>query len=240
VAQRLSEAEKAEIWDRLERGEPIRVVARGMGRAWSSIREYVMGCGGRRPRPGGRSARNLSLGEREEISRGLAAGDSLRGIAARLGRAPSTISREVGANRGRSSYRALDAERAATRRARRPKRAKLASSRRLRAMVEALLEAWWSPRQISEWLARAYPDDPEMRVAHETIYQSLFVQGRGALRRELTACLRTGRAMRRPNRQADGWGGGKIRDMVMISERPAEVEDRAVPGHWEGDLLMRA
>ena len=238
MAQRLSEAEKAEIWDRLERGEPIRVVARGMGRAWSSIREYVMGCGGRRPRPGGRSARNLSLGEREEISRGLAAGDSLRGIAARLGRAPSTISREVGANRGRSSYRALDAERTATRRARRPKRAKLASSRRLRAMVEALLEAWWSPRQISEWLARAYPDDPEMRVAHETIYQSLFVQGRGALRRELTACLRTGRAMRRPNRQADGWGRGKIRDMVMISERPAEVEDRAVPGHWEGDLLM--
>jgi IS30 family transposase len=238
MARYLSEAEKAEIWDRLERGEPIRVAARGMGRAWSSIREYVMACGGRRPQPCGRSERNLSLGEREEISRGLAAGESLRAIARRLGRAPSTVSREVRANGGAAAYRALVADRSATRRARRPKRAKLAASPRLRAMVEALLEAWWSPRQISEWLARVYPDDPEMWVAHETIYQSLFVQGRGALRRELTACLRSGRALRRPNRQAGGWGRGKIRDMVMISERPAEVEDRAVPGHWEGDLLM--
>jgi IS30 family transposase len=181
----------------------------------------------------------LSLREREEISRGLAAGESLRRIAVGLGRAPSTVCREVTANGGRRAYRAVLAERQARRRARRPKRAKLAMSPRLRRVVEAKLELLWSPQQISAWLASAYPDDAEMRVSHETIYLSLFVQGRGALRQELHNCLRSGRALRRPKaRTKGGFGQGQIVGKVMISERPAEVADRAVPGHWEGDLIM--
>jgi IS30 family transposase len=237
--ERFSEAEKAELWDALERGESMRGIAHRMGRAHSSIRTYIVDCAGRRPKPPGSSEFRLSLMEREEISRGVAAGESFRAIAKRIGRAPSTVSREVAANGGRRRYRALPAERAARRRARRPKTAKLAGCVRLRLMVEALLMAWWSPEQIAAWLARAFPDDAEMRVSHETIYMSLFVQGRGALRRELTACLRTGRALRRPaTRTKGGFGQGQITERVMISERPAEVLDRAVPGHWEGDLLM--
>jgi IS30 family transposase len=169
----------------------------------------------------------------------LAAGDSLRRIAATLGRAPSTISREVATNGGQRTYRALTADRDARRRARRPKRAKLALNRRLRRVVESKLELFWSPQQISAWLAREWPDDAEMRVSHETIYLSLFVQGRGALRQELHNCLRSGRALRRPKaRTKGGFGQGQIVGKVMISERPAEVADRAVPGHWEGDLIM--
>jgi transposase, IS30 family len=237
--QRFSEAEKAEIWDALERGESMRGIAHRMGRAHGSIRTYIVDSGGRRPRPPTASELRLSLAEREEISRGLAAGESFRVIAARIGRAPSTVSREVGVNGGRRRYRALRADRAARQRARRPKPAKLARLPRLRRVVEALLLEWWSPEQISAWLARAFPDDPEMRVSHETIYLSLFVQGRGALRQELTACLRTGRALRRPaTRTKGGFGQGQITNKVMISERPAEADDRAVPGHWEGDLLM--
>jgi IS30 family transposase len=145
----------------------------------------------------------------------------------------------VNANGGRRKYRALQADRAALRRALRPKRAKLSQCRRLRSTVERKLEARWSPEQISAWLAETYPDDPEMQVSHETIYQSLFVQSRGALRKELHSCLRTGRAMRRAKAFTKGGvGQGQIRNMVMISERPAEVEDRAVPGHWEGDLIF--
>jgi IS30 family transposase len=161
----------------------------------------------------------------------------MRGIGRRLGRAASTVSREVAANGGRVKYRATVAHRASRHRARRPKPAKLVINHRLRDVVEAKLELWWSPSQISEWLVHAYPDDEEMRVSHETIYQSLFIQGRGALRRELWRCLRTGRATRRPQGRPASTKG-QIRDMVMISQRPAEVEDRAVPGHWEGDLLM--
>ena len=239
MVARFSEAEKAEIWDALERGEAVRAIGRSMGRCSSSIRTYLIACEGRRPRPPGSSELRLSLREREEISRGLAAGESLRRIAARLGRAPSTICREVTANGGRRAYRALTADRDARRRARRPKRAKLAMNPRLRRVVEAKLELWWSPQQISSWLASTYPHDPEMRVSHETIYLSLFVQGRGALRKELHNCLRSGRALRRPKaRTKGGFGQGQIVGKVMISERPAEVADRAVPGHWEGDLLM--
>ena len=179
----------------------------------------------------------LSLGGREEISRGLAAGESLRGIAHRLGRAPSTVSREVATNGGRLKYWAAVAHRASRHRALRPKPAKLAVNHRLREVVQAKLELWWSPLQISRWLRDQYPGDEEMRVSHETIYQSLFIQGKGALRKELWRCLRTGRATRRPQHRPKSTKG-QIRDMVMISERPAEVEDRAVPGHWEGDLLM--
>ncbi len=182
--------------------------------------------------------RHLSFDEREEISRGVAAGDSLRSIGVRLGRAASTISRELARNGGRSRYRAHHADRTALRRAKRPKPSKLAVNVELRAVVEDKLEEWWSPQQVVLWLKRTYPDNQEMYVSHETIYQSVFVQGKGGLRRELTECLRTGRAYRRPKTKRAPSGKGKIVDPVMISERPAEVEDRAVPGHWEGDLLM--
>ena len=236
---RFSEAERAEIWDSLERGESMRSIARRMGRAHASIRTFLVDNAGRRPRPAGSSELRLSLAEREEISRGLAEGLSLRSIAAGIGRAPSTVSREVQANGGRGQYRALRAERAARHRARRPKVAKLARHRRLRRAVELKLAERWSPQQISRWLAARYPEQPEMRVSHETIYLSLFVQGRGALRQELHTCLRTGRALRRPKaRTKGGYGQGQLRDTVMISERPAEVRDRAVPGHWEGDLIF--
>jgi IS30 family transposase len=238
MTRRFSEAERAEIWDALERGESMRAIARNMGRAHASIRTWVLDNAGRRPRPPGSSDLRLTLAEREEISRGLARGQSLRAIAAGMNRSPSTVCREVAANGGRRQYRALTAERAARRRARRPKVARLAALPRLRAVVEARLADYWSPEEISAWLARAYPDNAEMRVSHETIYMSLFVQGRGALRQELHRCLRSGRALRRPKaRTKGGFGQGQITNKVMISERPAEVADRAVPGHWEGDLI---
>ena len=236
--RRLSELEKVEIWDRFEAGESQRSISRRLGRSPSSIRTHLLGSGFRRPVPGPEwSALRLSLTEREEISRGLAAGESMRCIAARLGRAASTVSREVASNGGRSQYRAAGAHRGSRHRARRPKPAKLAVNHQLRTVVEEKLELWWSPRQISDWLVDAYPDNEEMWVSHETIYQSLFIQGKGTLRKELWRCLRSGRATRRPQGRTKSTKG-QIRDMVMISERPAEVEDRAVPGHWEGDLLM--
>ncbi len=236
--RRLSETERSEIWDRFEAGESQRSISRRLGRSPSSIRTHLLGSGFRRPLPGPEwSPIRLSLTEREEISRGLATGESMRCIAARLGRAPSTVSREVAGSGGRLKYRATVAHRASRHRARRPKPAKLATNFRLRKVVETKLELWWSPVQISDWLVDTYPSDEEMRVSHETIYQSLFIQGKGALRKELWRCLRTGRAKRRPQGRPASTKG-QIRDMVMISERPAEVEDRAVPGHWEGDLLM--
>jgi transposase, IS30 family len=177
----------------------------------------------------------LTLADREEITLGLHAGESFTVIARRLGRASSTVSREVAANGGRGGYRAWRAQQRACSRARRPKRCKLASPR-LAAQVTNWLAEWWSPVQIAERLRIEYPGDPMMWVSHETIYQALYVQGRGELRRELARCLRTGRAKRRPRGRNENTG--QIRDMVMISERPAEAADRAVPGHWEGDLLI--
>jgi IS30 family transposase/transposase-like protein len=203
----------------------------------SAIRSLQLQTGGVRPGLRCRAERALSLAEREEVSRGLAADLSVRTIAAGIGRAASTVSREITRNGGRRGYRACAADRRALRQARRPKTAKIAGCRRLRAAVEDRLEHCWSPRQIAEWLPRAFPDDPEMRVSHETIYMSLYVQGRGALRAELRHALRSGRAIRRSKKHAPV-GRGQIPDMVMISERPAEVADRAVPGHWEGDLIM--
>jgi IS30 family transposase len=236
---RFSEEDKATIWDMREAGVPVKRIAKHLGRQNSSLRKFIADHGGRRPTARERSQLRLSLVEREEISRGLAAGWSIRAIAEELGRSPSTVCREVNANGGRQKYRALVADRAASRRALRPKRAKLSRCRRLRGVVERKLEAKWSPQQISAWLASQYPDRPEMQVSHETIYQSLFVQSRGALRKELHSCLRTGRAMRRAKAYTKGnVGQGQIRNMVMISERPAEVKDRAVPGHWEGDLIF--
>ena len=188
------------------------------------------------------SGLRLSFAEREEIACLVAAGHSARSIARELGRAPSTITRELNRRRGPDGrYRASTAQAAADASARRPKPAKLATHERLRVEVQARLELHHSPEQIMRRLRQDFPDDPEMWVSHETIYQSLFVQGRGALRRELTTCLRTGRALRRPHRQAAGTRAARTRripDMVNISERPPEVADRAVPGHWEGDLIL--
>ena len=235
---RFTEVEKTEVWDRWQGGEAMRSIARRLGRESSSVRTMIEDYGGVRPVPRRRHPCHLSVIEREEISRGIATGESLRRIAGRLGRAPSTVCREVARNGGRGQYRAQRAERAALRRARRPKAGKLVGNLALRGVVEAKLAAWWSPQQIAGWLREAYPGDPEMWVSHETIYLSLFVQGRGALRHELAQCLRTHRAIRRPRTKRAPTGKGQIREPVMISERPTEAEDRAVPGHWEGDLLM--
>jgi IS30 family transposase len=236
---KFSEDEQAALWELFEAGVPYKKIGRTLGRGHSSVRKHIMYAGGRRPVVRRRSQLRLSLAEREEISRGLAAGRSLRQIAAGLERSASTVCREVNANGGRRRYRALSADRAAWRRARRPKEAKLARCRRLRGIVEAKLTQRWSPEEISGWLARTYPNRAEMQVSHETIYQSLYVQGRGALRHELHLCLRSGRAMRRSKKWVKSChGAGKIKNMVMISERPAEIDDRAVPGHWEGDLIF--
>ena len=189
------------------------------------------------PRRIGRSSSQLSLAEREEISRGLIAGKSFCAIARRLARSTSTVSREVKENGGRQRYRAWAADRRADVRACRPKTTKLSQSPGLVAYVENGLELRWSPEQISSRIIDEFPDDPDMRVSPETIYKELFVQGRGSLRKELAKCLRSGRARRRPRTRRNG-GEGKIIDKVMISERPAEAEDRAVPGHWEGDLIL--
>jgi IS30 family transposase len=236
---RFSEEDRKTIWGMREAGVPVKRIAKHLGRQNSSLRKFIADAGGRRPSARERSELRLSLEEREEISRGLAAGLSIRMIAHGMGRWASTICREVNANGGRTKYRALQADRGAQRRALRPKQAKLAQCRRLRNVVERKLEDRWSPQQISGWLAEQYPYDPEMQVSHETIYQSLFVQSRGALRKELHSCLRSGRAMRRAKAYTKGGTGqGQIRNMVMISQRPAEVADRAVPGHWEGDLVF--
>jgi transposase, IS30 family len=183
------------------------------------------------------SPARLSLAEREEIRAGLERGETLTAIAKAIGRAVSTVSREVAANGGRGGYQAWRAHRRAGERARRPKTPKLAHQR-LATQVTRWLEQWWSPEEIANRLPIEFPDDPMMRVSHETIYQSLFVQGRGELRRELHRCLRTGRARRRPRSRLET--RGPIPDKVMISERPGEVEDRSVPGHWEGDLIIGA
>jgi len=233
-----TDSERVEVWDRRQAGESNRSIGRRLGRSAGSIRAFVESSGGVRPAVRRRSVRHLSLVEREEISRGVAAGESLRVIGRRLGRAPSTLSREVARNGGRRRYRAHRADRAAWQRARRPQDCKLASNPTLRAVVEDLLVERWSPQQIAGRLRRTYPDDEEMHVSHETIYLTLFIQARGGLKRELAKHLRTRRANRRPKGARPPSGKGQIVDPVMISERPAAVEDRAVPGHWEGDLIM--
>jgi IS30 family transposase len=238
VGERLSELEKWRIAELAAHGLPSRVIGRELGRSHRAVWGYIRVL--RRPpvREPMRSALRLSLTEREEISRGLAGGESFRSIARRLARSPSTISREVATNGGRRRYRACGADKAAVRRMRRPKRSRLATCPRLRAVVEDKLELRWSPTQISGWLVSEFPDDPEMRVSHETIYLSLFVQSRGALRKELTRYLRSGHTTRRPKGHTVMNGQGQLRGVLNIRERPAEANDRAVPGHWEGDLLM--
>ena len=236
----MSPDELALLWDLYESGQTAAVIARRMNRPFASVNERILTAGGIRPVIPQRPPRALSAAEREEISRGLAAGTSLRCIARGLGRPPSTISREVARNGGRRRYRAERAERSAMMRRRRPKASKLATCHALRDVVQDKLELRWSPRQIDGWLRDEHPDDQEWWVSHETIYRSLFVQSKGALKRQLTAHLRTRRTVRKPGsrNRARGTGKGQITNMVNISQRPAEVADRAVPGHWEGDLVM--
>ena len=236
TGHRLTCAERLELQRRVRSGETHQSAATALGCSAKSVQRLLVKTGGLMPRTMPQSALRLSQSEREEISRGLLAGETCRRIAAQLGRSPSTVSREVAAGGRRDRYRAWRAEERARRQVRRPKTAKLASSPRLRDEVERWLALRWSPQQIAARLVLDYPDDLEMRVSHETIYRSLFVQGRGALRKELTRCLRTGRAQRRVRGRTNG--GGHLTDMVLISDRPAEVADRAVPGHWEGDLIV--
>jgi len=236
-ARRLSRADRSQIERLIWGGETFAAAAAVVGCSTKSIQRFVALTGGVKRRVKERSALRLSLADREEVSRGLLAGESLRRIATRLERAPSTISREV-AWSGRHGYRGWRADSEAIRRGQRPKAAKLAVNSRLCREVERGLRAQWSPQQIAARLMCDYPDDAEMRVSHETIYKTLFIQARGALRKELTACLRTGRAQRRPHLRSEQSGVGRLRNMILISDRPPEAQDRAVPGHWEGDLII--
>jgi transposase, IS30 family len=237
-ARRLSQADRSEIERLIQCGETFETAAATVGCSTKSIQRFLALTGGLKRRMKERSALRLSLAEREELSRSLVAGDSLRTIAVRLGRAPSTISREVAWSGPRNDYRAWWADSEAIKRSQRPKPAKLAVDSRLCREVERGLRALWSPQQIAARLICDYPDDLDMRVSHETIYKTLFIQARGALRKELTACLRTGRAQRRPHMRTEQSGAGRLRNAILISERPPEIEDRAVPGHWEGDLII--
>jgi IS30 family transposase len=233
-----TEGQKAQMWDRWQRGESLHQVARLFERHHSSVRGILAESGGIRPPQRRRSPRALSLAEREEISRAMVRGQSIRSIAASLGRAPSTVSREVRRNEGPTGYRASHADQAAWDRACRPKPCKLALHQALSRRVADKLQQQWSPEQVAGWLRRTYPDDTSGQVSHETIYRTLYIQSRGALKKELLAHLRHTRAMRRSRHHTQKTDDhGRISDTVSISERPAAAEDRAVPGHWEGDLL---
>jgi IS30 family transposase len=231
-------AESAEIWDRWQRGEGLKSIGRVFDKSSGSIFSHLSPTGGIRPPPRRRSRLALTLAEREEISRGLVNGRSLRVIACSMGRAASTVSREIARNGGLGCYRAAASDRQAWRRALRPKACKLATHPQLRRVVARLLQRNWSPQQIAGWLRLNHPEDEAFWVSHETIYRSLFVQARGVLKKALIEHLRTHRPIRR-SRHATAKADlrGRIPDTVSISERPASVEDRAVPGHWEGDLL---
>jgi IS30 family transposase len=230
-----SPSERRELWSRWKRGQGLVEIARALSRPVPSVQGLVTRSGGIAPAERRRAARVLQLQEREEISRGLAGGMSIRRIARQLGRSASTVSREVRRHDGIDGYRACDADRQAWDRARRPKRCRLAQHRRLQRAVARKLTRNWSPQQISTWLERRYAADETMRVSHETIYRTLFIQARGALKKELLSHLRSRRQMR--SSKTPGQGGGQISEAISIRERPAEAEDRAVPGHWEGDLL---
>ncbi|MBC5805012.1 MAG: IS30 family transposase [Candidatus Eremiobacteraeota bacterium] len=237
----LSYGQKQELWARWQRGESTSDISRALNTYPASIHTILRKHGGIAPRERARSQSSLSLPHREEISRGIAAQRSVRTIAASIGVAPSTVSRELERNGGAAAYRAAAADERAWHEARRPKPCRLATNRRLRALVAAKLLADWSPQQIAGWLTTEFPDDADLQISHETIYRTLFVQTRGALKNELIAHLRSGRVMRRSTFATNkGQPRGAIIDAVSIRERPAEAEDRAVPGHWEGDLLAGA
>jgi IS30 family transposase len=234
-----TEADKALMWERWRRGESLNAIARLFDRNHSAIGGILSRSGGIRPRPRRRSVRALALTEREEISRGTMAGLSARAIARSLRRAPSTVSREICRNGGRLGYRASEADTAAWDRAERPKRCKLVQNRALARLVAGKLRFQWSPVQVAGWLKRTYPHDETHQVSHETIYRTLFIQARGALKKELLQHLRRTRGMRRSRHHTQKTPDhGRISGTVSIRERPAEAEDRAVPGHWEGDLFF--
>ena len=233
-----TQTEMAEVFDRWENGESLNSIARSLERGHSAVQWMLSRTGGIRPAAKRRSRLALTLAEREEVSRGVAAGHSIRTIASQLSRAPSTISREINRNGGRRWYRASKADDAAWQRAHRAKTCKLAKNPALARKVAEKLMDRWSPRQIAGWLKRSYPDDESFQVSHETIYLTLYIQARGALKKELIKYLRRSRAMRRSRHHTQKKGKhGQITGAIPISERPPEVEDRAVPGHWEGDLI---
>ena len=235
---RLSASQRVEVWRRWKAGESLHAIGRALGKAHPVIHLLLKRHGGIAPLVRRRSRTALTVREREDISRGIACGSSIRAIAKGLDRAASTVSREVARHGGRSPYRASEADRQAWESALRPKACPLATHTKLREMVASKLMLDWSPKQISGWLKLQYPNDESMRVSHETIYRSLFIQARGVLKKELIQHLRSQRRIRRSRHSRDsGHHSGQIVDAISIRERPAEVEDRAVPGHWEGDLL---
>src|SRR6202044_3036600 len=237
----LSAIEKRDIWSRWKAGESLHEIGRVFDKPHSSIRCLLLPRGGIPPAARRRSRLTLSLAEREDISRGIASGSSLREIAQGLDRAASTVSREISRHGGRAVYRAHEADDHAWDSALRPKQCLLAANRKLRDIVASKLILDWSPEQISGWLKQHYRDDESLRVSHETIYRSLFIQARGALKQELVRHLRSKRRIRRSRHASvHGHSQGRIVDAISIRERPAEVEDRAIPGHWEGDLLAGA
>jgi len=233
--------QKAEIWERWKNGQSISAISRALERRTKGgVQRIVVVRGGIAPAPRRRATTALKFEEREEISRGIAARRSIRQIAREIGRSPSTVSREIRRNWGSQGYRAKRADRLAWERALRPKPCRLALHRELRWRVAQKLALQWSPEQISGWLKQQFPTDLDMQISHEAIYRSLFVQARGVLKQELTRHLRTRRHMRQAKGGNTGQGQGRIVDMVSIRERPAEADDRAVPGHWEGDMLTGA
>jgi IS30 family transposase len=234
-----TESQKALMWERWRKGDSLQQIAQLFNRNHSSVQGILIETGGIQPRARQRSSRALTLAEREEISRGLRAGCSIRSIAADLKRAPSTISREINRNGGLQDYRANQADTAAWDRARRPKTCKLAQHRALAHVVASKLKRLWSPQQTAGWLKNAYAGNEDFQVSHETIYRTLYIQARGALKKELLEHLRLTRVMRRSRHHTQKTDNhGRILDTVSISERPPSVEDRSIPGHWEGDLLI--
>jgi IS30 family transposase len=234
----LSAIEKRDVWNRWKAGQSLHEIGRAFDKPHSCIRAVLLPRGGIPPAARRRSRLALTVAEREDISRGIACSSSIREIARRLDRAASTVSREVTRHGGRPTYRAHDADRQAWVSASRPKSCRLAVNRKLRDIVASKLILDWSPEQISGWLKNHYPNNESMRVSHETIYRSLFIQARGVLKKELMDHLRSKRRMRRSRHSSEhGQSRGQIVDAISIRERPAEAEDRAIPGHWEGDLL---
>jgi IS30 family transposase len=233
--------ERADMWQRWKAGESLSDISRALGKPPGSVLGFLRSNGGIPPGVRTRRTTELTLAEREEISRGLSSGNSLRSIAVRLDRSPSTVSREVARNDGDQRYRAAAADTRAWEQARRPKPCKLAAFPRLRRVVARKLQADWSPEQIAGWLRLEFGDDVTMTLSHETIYRSLFIQARGVLKKELQTHLRSRRRMRRAkNASTAGQQRGQIIDAVSIRDRPAKIEDRAIPGHWEGDLISGA
>jgi IS30 family transposase len=238
---RLSVEQRVDVWRRWKAGESLHAIGRALGKQHHVIHLLLLRHGGIAPSARRRSPRALSLAEREDVSRGIASGCSIRAIAQQVRRAPSTVSREVARHGGRAQYRASEADSHAWESALRPKPCRLSTNSRLQEIVASKLVQDWSPKQISGWLKQSYPGNESLRVSHETIYRSLFIQARGALKKELIQHLRSKRRIRRSRHSSvHGHSQGKIVDAISIRERPAEVEDRAIPGHWEGDLLRGA